>query len=429
MILSVLLFLPAVAAFSAVSPPGLPKSSPGLPKSSLRMSLAVAETQPKYINGVPVPKSYAPAPGTDSITKFESDMAKILAARNGTDLTLPAEYRRKRSTRFTYAKLWTHETWEAYNSRWRYVRSIVAFPKSRLLRLIAPQLLGLMSWAALVSYGAPVAMKYPLFSRFSVLKLPLTPLSLISGFVAGLLTLRTNNALTRLFTGRQTWGRIMSLNRDLAQLLATYVYPFDEQLGLLCARHLAIFGMLTKTRFRDEQDKDITDTVLSTVDAAYVQSQRKKAPACIQRIRQVVAYMASKGLVRNTPQLQMEQGLSEMNQLYTVCEGILSSPIPPLYTSNNSRILVFYLLFLPVALQLLNMMAPLATVLTTGVCGFAMLGMDEITHQIEQPFRVIPMQQLSNRILQDVADAFVCETPKLPGADGKEYTFKKPAYW
>ncbi len=75
------------------------------------------------------------------------------------------------------------------------------------------------------------------------------------------------------------------------------------------------------------------------------------------------------------------------------------------------------------------MMAPLATVLTTGVCGFAMLGMDEITHQIEQPFRVIPMQQLSNRILQDVADAFVCETPKLPGADGKEYTFKKPAYW
>lgn len=174
------------------------------------------------------------------------------------------------------------------------MRSIVAFPKSRLLRLIAPQLLGLMSWAALVSYGAPVAMKYPLFSRFSVLKLPLTPLSLISGFVAGLLTLRTNNALTRLFTGRQTWGRIMSLNRDLAQLLATYVYPFDEQLGLLCARHLAIFGMLTKTRFRDEQDKDITDTVLSTVDASYVQSQRKKAPACIQRIRQVVAYMASK---------------------------------------------------------------------------------------------------------------------------------------
>lgn len=211
------------------------------------------------------------------------------------------EYRRKRSTRFTYTKLWTHETWEAYNSRWRYVRSMVSFPKSRLLRMISPQLFGLMAWAAIVSYGAPAAVtKYPLFNRFSVLKLPLTPLSLISGFVAGLLTLRTNNALTRLFTGRQTWGRIMSLNRDLAQQIATYVYPYDEQLGLLCARHLAIFGMLTKTRFRDEKDNDITDAALSPVDAAYVQSQRKKAPACIQRIRQIIASMAGKVRSSNT---------------------------------------------------------------------------------------------------------------------------------
>jgi predicted membrane chloride channel (bestrophin family) len=166
------------------------------------------------------------------------------------------------------------------------------------MRMISPQLFALMAWASLVSYGAPSVVKYPLFTRFSVLKLPLTPLSLVSGFVAGLLTLRTNNALTRLFTGRQTWGRIMSLNRDLAQQIATYIYPYDEQLGLLCARHLAIFGMLTKTRFRDEKDNDITDAALSSVDAAYVQSQRKKAPACIQRIRQVVATMAGK--VRNS---------------------------------------------------------------------------------------------------------------------------------
>lgn len=209
-------------------------------------------------------------------------------------ILLPEEYRRKRSTRFTYTKLWTHETWDAYNSRWRYLRSILSFPKSRLMRMIAPQLFALMAWAAIVSYGAPVVMKLSWFSRFSVLKVPLTPLSLISGFVAGLLTLRTNNALTRLFTGRQTWGRIMSLNRDLAQQLATYVYPIDKQLGLLCARHLAIFAMLTKTRFREEKDSDITDAALSPVDAAYVQSQRKKAPACVQRIRQVLANMASK---------------------------------------------------------------------------------------------------------------------------------------
>ncbi len=78
-----LVLSPAVAAFSAVYSPA------SIPKSSLRMSPALADTQPKYINGVQVPQSYIPAPGNDSIKKFENDMAKILAARNGTDVTLP----------------------------------------------------------------------------------------------------------------------------------------------------------------------------------------------------------------------------------------------------------------------------------------------------------------------------------------------------
>ncbi len=83
MILSMVFLLPAVAAFSAVYSPT------SISKSALRMSPVLADTQPKYINGVQVPQSYLPAPGNDSILKFEKDMAKILAARNGTDMTLP----------------------------------------------------------------------------------------------------------------------------------------------------------------------------------------------------------------------------------------------------------------------------------------------------------------------------------------------------
>lgn len=133
-----------------------------------------------------------------------------------------------------------------------------------------------------------------LLLKFERLIIPLTPLGLILSFVAALLTLRTNNALTRLFTGRAAWGRLLSLTRDTAQVLATYVYPVDPQMGLLCARHLAIVGWLTKTRFREENDEDITSAALSKDDAFFVQSQRKKAPACIMRIRQAVAHLSKK---------------------------------------------------------------------------------------------------------------------------------------
>jgi len=416
---NVLLFISSAGSFSVPNSSTLPVPSVPvqIPSDKLPILNTDADTN---------------VPGEDSIDKFEKDMAKIVhELRAGPDTTLPAAYKREKSTRFSYTNIWTAETWEAYNSPWRYWRSLVCVRNSRLLRLIAPQLSVLVLWS-IMTLSAGHLLRKALLLKFERLIIPLTPLGLILSFVAALLTLRANNALTRLFTGRAAWGRLLSLTRDTAQVLATYVYPVDPQMGLLCARHLAIIGWLTKTRFREENDEDITSAALSRSDAFFVQSQRKKAPACIMRIRQAVAHLSKKGRLGQTPQLILETSLQEMNHLYGQCEGLLSSPMEPLYTTNTSRLLVFYLMFLPIALQMLNVMAPVGTVLVTTAVGYAMLGMDEITHQIEQPFRVIPMQQLSTRILSDVCDAFVCAPPVLTGSVGKDSPqkeFRKPAYW
>ena len=83
-------------------------------------------------------------------------------------------------------------------------------------------------------------------------------------------------------------------------------------------------------------------------------------------------------------------------------------------------------------------MSAVGTVLVTATVGYAMLGMDEITHQLEQPFRIIPMHQLSINILRDVSDAFVVTPPVLPGVQIKEEEavkgqgpseIRKPLYW
>ena len=55
------------------------------------------------------------------------------------------------------------------------------------------------------------------------------------------------------------------------------------------------------------------------------------------------------------------------------------------------------------------------TTLLTTVVGFAMLGLDEISHLFEQPFRVIPMYQMSKRSMLAVADCFTCRPPALEG--------------
>jgi predicted membrane chloride channel (bestrophin family) len=65
------------------------------------------------------------------------------------------------------------------------------------------------------------------------MSVPLTPLSLLSTFVAALLTLRSNQGLNRLSRGRLAFGSVVLHTRDFAHSLSAYVMPLDPVLGLM----------------------------------------------------------------------------------------------------------------------------------------------------------------------------------------------------
>jgi len=56
-----------------------------------------------------------------------------------------------------------------------------------------------------------------------------------------------------------------------------------------------------------------------------------------------------------------------------------------------------------------------------------MLGLDEISHVLELPFRIIPMHPMAAGSMRDVSDAFRCQPPSLdtPYEDARG----KPLYW
>ncbi|CAB9519736.1 expressed unknown protein (Partial), partial [Seminavis robusta] len=94
-------------------------------------------------------------------------------------------------------------------------------------------------------------------------------------------------------------------------------------------------------------------------------------------------------------------------------ERIIASPIPPLFTSHAGRLMVFYLTFLPIALKGTGAMSSLGVFLTVLAVGYAMLGMDEISHLMEQPFKVCPLYDLCRNSMRDVTDAFFMRPPPL----------------
>ena len=110
--------------------------------------------------------------------------------------------------------------------------------------------------------------------------------------------------------------------------------------------------------------------------------------------------------------MALDHTAHSLSEVITSTGRIRASPIPVLYTSHTTRLLTFYLASLPTSLYLSGMDG-IVTLLITWAVGFAMLGLDELSHLCEQPFRLMPMYQISKRSMLAVADAFTCRPPPL----------------
>ena len=267
--------------------------------------------------------------------------------------------------------------------------------------------------------------------------LPLTPLSLVSTFVAALLTLRSNQGLERLNQGRIAFGKVVLYTRDMAQLIAAFVYPHDKELGLKCLRHVSLVGWLLKHFLRGgPMDEDIIHAMLSPADANFIVRQRKPPVAIVTRLRQVFHHMADQHKLSTAAEIALDHTALALNECITTTERIVASPIPPLYTAHTGLLLTFYLFCLPLALRGSGLLNAIGTVVTTTVVGYAMLGLDEISHLLEQPFKLMPLYQLSKNSMRDVGDAIVLQPPPLYDDDSSSLAIETlasaahpPTYW
>lgn len=253
----------------------------------------------------------------DSIDSFAQDLATVLndLRSDPSDPTMPKLFRRQRRLP-NFASTWTLKDWERHTSRYRFVGYFLTFPTSRLLYRCAPQLLTVTLWSALASWLCDAG-KIKMF-------LPLTTLSLMSTFVAALISLRSNQGLARLNDGRQAFGKVVLYTRDMAQLITSNIYPKDPKLALKLLRHVSLFGWLLKNFLRGEKmngsDEDIVRAMLSPADADYVMSQRKKPVAVVTRLRQVFYHMAEEGQLNTAEELALDHMTYELNHCITTCE-------------------------------------------------------------------------------------------------------------
>ena len=366
---------------------------------------------------------------SDSIERFAADVTTVLKVLRSdkNDPTVNSMFHAIK--RPTFAVTWTHDMWEEHTSRMRFVNLFLYWHKSALLKRVIPQLTALMVWTAVA-----IAIVDHNATFLSNIKFPMTSLSLVSGFVGSLLALRSNQGLARLMEARQAFGKIVFYTRDMSSLVNHFIYPKDPILGLKLARHLSIFSWVLKNFLRGKKisgsDEDLVRTMLpNRADADYVLRQRKMPVAIVMRLRQALAYLSEGHKLSTAEEIAIDHTIQAMDLSIMVTERIVASPIPPLFTTHAGRLLVFYLFFLPIALHSGGALNGAGTFVTVLAVGFAMLGLDEISHLMEQPFKLAPLYHLCKNSMRDVADSFCFRPPSINDADNVNYEVPVQPYW
>ena len=137
--------------------------------------------------------------------------------------------------------------------------------------------------------------------------------------------------------------------------------------------------------------------VLDCPSAGWILAQPRLPVAIALRLRQILASIATSAYAPGgkylVPHQAMEAGIVNLDVVTGGYEWLLSSPIPPMYSRHILRIIVLYLVILPVGLVAYGI-TTLRVIVASSLVSYILTGIDEIGMDIENSFPLFPLQQL-----------------------------------
>jgi putative membrane protein len=291
-----------------------------------------------------------------------------------------------------------------------------------------PMVLISAAWASLVSLMASMLSKSTGQCYKSALQAhgSSATFSLLAAPLALLLTLRANASVSRLFEGRLLFGSLVTHSRSLASVLKIHVFPHYPQAATLAARHLVLVGWILKASLRSgesfESEQQVISAVLGTgKDAMWLSSQNKRTVAVTSRLRQICSVALAEIASTNSTthsysygiQFIVEERIADLEQAVGGCDRLFSSPIPPTYSRHLSRVISMWIFLMPMSFVGAGL-SPLGVVVAAAVSTYVFVGIDEVGMEIEQVFKLLPLQQLAAAVQKDVMSEFVPNGSEMP---------------
>jgi putative membrane protein len=295
--------------------------------------------------------------------------------------------------------------WRKHRAASRYTRAILTVPQSYVVTHVANPVLVL----SLITAGICALEQY----WGNPLSLPTSLFSLSAPSLALLLVFRTNASYERWDGARKMIGLVKNRSEDLIRQVSTRFPDNRSDLKEQFLRYLQAFFFSLKVHLRSgpggfEDDSNLIQDLTPILKPQELDLALKATNRPAHMMHSMTLVAKSAGL-DGAALLCLDQNLTVLADVLGGCERIRGTPIPLSYTRMTTRFLIVWLLLLPLAMsgEVMKLTGNIwLTIPAEAFIAFALLGVEEVAVQIEEPFTILPMEAYAENSRKNTGSIF-----------------------
>ena len=272
-------------------------------------------------------------------------------------------------------------------------------------RVIATMIFALL---ITIAYHQGIAVNQPILS------------TLIPGIVLGLLLVfRTNTAYDRFWEGCKLWYDLINEGQNLCRNIWTIVPENSTESRAKKNTHIRLVGILImaiKLRLRNENIDDNIAELMTPEDYLELQKTDNIPLRIINWFAEYFRHLYYEDQV--IPYrffIELNRSLDQIIMLFSSCERILNTPLPRAYSIHLKHLLLLYCFALP--FQFVKEL-DWFTIPVVGIISFALLGIEDIGVEIENPFGYdrndLPLDQFCQQLQAEIETEWVNWDNSIP---------------
>lgn len=237
--------------------------------------------------------------------------------------------------------------------------------------------------------------------------------SLIPGVVLGLLLVfRTNTAYERFWEGCKLWYDLINAARILCRNIWTIILTKNDEDLSRKIFHLRLVGLLIVTIKLHLRNEPIDPKVKILITQEQYLELKEANNMPIRIINWFADYFSELYHIQKVIPyrlfVELNRSLDQITMIFSGCERILKTPLPLPYSIHLKHLLLLYCFALP--FQFVEDL-DWFTIPVVGIISFALLGIEDIGVEIENPFGYdrndLPLDQFCQQLQTEIESEWV----------------------